>query len=376
VTTPKINLRRDPAAAAKPFRGEPIKVTPEREPPPGPKRRSANPTREAIPLSEVPPKRAAIPKYVALPESDDPLHRREALAQVLLDASTQRTFPLDVHQFFRLGDEWFDAGLKRMLGIRATKLHKEQLGRAPVKWRAKTGHRNENAVYPRGILEQAWAQLKEELGPELDKYRTTPYRKEPPSPEFVKWRMQQPETSGPREAERWVKTPIEPSGVEPTASAAPEMPFDAPNPYGIKLPKRLPKHLEKLADKLGREIEERQSKPREPMSREDFDRFIDEHMARNPKHSRAKVEDYFGHLLTGQTAMERMLVKQRACEYDENGHPLNEAARQEWDEWAEADEQSRHDWLDSHYRCTRLPWRSQWPHCPPYASRECARGQK
>jgi hypothetical protein len=49
------------------------------------------------------------------------LHRN-ALAQALLDASTQRTFPLTVHQFIRLGGVWFDAGFKRMLGIRSTKL--------------------------------------------------------------------------------------------------------------------------------------------------------------------------------------------------------------------------------------------------------------
>jgi hypothetical protein len=99
--------------------------------------------------------------------TDDILHRREALAQALLDASTQRTFPLTVHQFIRLGGVWFDAGFKRMLGIRATRLYVEMFGKQPDKVRARRCGRNLVAQYPRGILEQAWAQIVTELGSDI-----------------------------------------------------------------------------------------------------------------------------------------------------------------------------------------------------------------
>jgi hypothetical protein len=118
----------------------------------------------------------------------DLLHRREALAQALLEASTQFTFPLNVHQFLRLGDQWMDMGFKQMLGKRATKLYRKMFGEGPPKGRARGCGRNLIAVYPRGILEQAWTEIVTELGENIEQYRIEQYRKVPPSPELIEKR--------------------------------------------------------------------------------------------------------------------------------------------------------------------------------------------
>jgi hypothetical protein len=117
----------------------------------------------------------------------DELHRKAGLA-ALLAAQSERTFPLTVHQFIVLGGVWMDAGFKRMLGIRATKLHKALFGSAPERVRARGCGRNMVAIYPRGILEQALAEIVVELGQDIEDYKAQPYRKVPPSPELIEKR--------------------------------------------------------------------------------------------------------------------------------------------------------------------------------------------
>ena len=43
-------------------------------------------------------------------------------------------------------------------------------------------------LYPRGLLEEAWAQIVDELGTEIEHYKAKPYRKVPPSPELIEKR--------------------------------------------------------------------------------------------------------------------------------------------------------------------------------------------
>ncbi len=43
-------------------------------------------------------------------------------------------------------------------------------------------------LYPRGLLEEAWAQIVDELGTEIEDYKAKPYRKVPPSPELIEKR--------------------------------------------------------------------------------------------------------------------------------------------------------------------------------------------
>jgi hypothetical protein len=134
----------------------------------------------------------------------DELHRRAGLA-ALLAAQSERTFPLTVHQFIVLGGVWMDAGFKRMLGIRATKLHKALFGSAPERVRARGCGRNEVALYPRGILEAAWAQIIVELGANIEEYKRQPYRMVPPSAELIETRKRSRTTASEKEVQRWVK---------------------------------------------------------------------------------------------------------------------------------------------------------------------------
>jgi hypothetical protein len=141
----------------------------------------------------------------------DSLYRREDLAKALLEASTQFTFPLNVHQFLRLGDQWLNEGFHKKLGIRATKLYREVFGEAPPKARARGCGRNLVAVYPRGILEQAWVQIIDELGEYIDLYRITPHVKVPPSPELVTKRREAEKFKifdSEKSVQRWVKQPV------------------------------------------------------------------------------------------------------------------------------------------------------------------------
>jgi hypothetical protein len=53
-----------------------------------------------------------------------------------LAAQQQRSFPLTIHQFMRLGDEWWDDKFKKKLGYKATALHKKLFGgKLPAKVR-------------------------------------------------------------------------------------------------------------------------------------------------------------------------------------------------------------------------------------------------
>lgn len=139
------------------------------------------------------------------PAIDAVLDRREALAQALLDASHDLTFPMNVNQFFRLDGLWYPHWFKVQLGIRATKIHKAIFGRLPAKKRIKTGDRNETAHYPRGVLVQAFTELRSELGDELQP--ETPYRKVAPSQNLIDYRWWQPTNQSGAEAHRWVKVP-------------------------------------------------------------------------------------------------------------------------------------------------------------------------
>ena len=115
-----------------------------------------------------------------------------------LTAQSQRTFMLSVHQFFRLGDEWWNDRFSKKVARRATDLHKEMFNRLPQKTRmskrsGQTGLDQAATqwgfwvnLYPRGILEQAFAQIvKEVLEKEgeagLNAYRIEPFSKAPPS---------------------------------------------------------------------------------------------------------------------------------------------------------------------------------------------------
>jgi hypothetical protein len=139
------------------------------------------------------------------PAIDAVLDRREVLAQALLDASHDLTFPMNVNQFFRLDGLWYPHSFKVQLGIRATKIHKAIFGRLPMKKRVKTGDRNETAHYPRGILVQAFTELRDQLGADLEP--ATPYRKVAPSQNLIDYRWWQPTNQSGAEAHRWVKVP-------------------------------------------------------------------------------------------------------------------------------------------------------------------------
>jgi hypothetical protein len=110
-----------------------------------------------------------------------------------LQAQHERTFELTIHQFMRLGNEWWDERFKKMVGHRATAIFKEIFpGDRPTKRRMSkvrtpgatlTGDTRYWAnLYPRGVIEQAFAQVVEKLteAGTIDQYRVEPFRKEMP----------------------------------------------------------------------------------------------------------------------------------------------------------------------------------------------------
>ena len=110
-----------------------------------------------------------------------------------LQAQHERTFELTIHQFMRLGNEWWNEDFKKMVGHRATAIYKDIFdGALPTK-RRMSRMRTPDAtltkdtrywanMYPRGILEQAFAQVVEKLtkAGTIDQYRVEPFRKEMP----------------------------------------------------------------------------------------------------------------------------------------------------------------------------------------------------
>lgn len=114
----------------------------------------------------------------------------------LLAAQSERTFPLTVHQFMRLADEWWSQRFKVRMGKRASKLHKEILGKPPKMVRVNTDWRNKVGVFPRGILEQAFGQVMQEILDEagevgLNAERVEPFMKEPPTVGVIVERYEQ-----------------------------------------------------------------------------------------------------------------------------------------------------------------------------------------
>jgi hypothetical protein len=111
-----------------------------------------------------------------------------------LQAQHERTFELTLHQFMRLGGEWWNEDFKKMVGHRATAIFKEIFsGERPTKRRmskVRTPRATLTAdtrywanLYPRGVIEQAFAQVVEKLtkAGTIDRYRVEPFRKEMPS---------------------------------------------------------------------------------------------------------------------------------------------------------------------------------------------------
>jgi hypothetical protein len=110
-----------------------------------------------------------------------------------LQAQHERTFELTIHQFMRLGNEWWNEDFKKMVGHRATAIYKDIFdGALPTK-RRMSRMRTPGAtltedtrywanMYPRGVLEQAFAQVVEKLtkAGTIDQYRVEPFRKEMP----------------------------------------------------------------------------------------------------------------------------------------------------------------------------------------------------
>jgi hypothetical protein len=93
-----------------------------------------------------------------------------------LRAQHERTFELTIHQFMRLGNEWWNEDFKKMVGHRATAIFKEIFpGERPTKRRmskVRTPGATLTAdtrywanLYPRGVIEQAFAQVVEKLTP-------------------------------------------------------------------------------------------------------------------------------------------------------------------------------------------------------------------
>ena len=110
-----------------------------------------------------------------------------------LQAQHERTFELTLHQFMRLGGEWWNEDFKKMVGHRATAIFKEIFpGERPIKRRmskVRTPGATLTAdtrywanMYPRGVLERAFAQVVEKLtkAGTIDQYRVEPFRKEMP----------------------------------------------------------------------------------------------------------------------------------------------------------------------------------------------------
>jgi hypothetical protein len=65
-------------------------------------------------------------------------------------------------EFRRLRGELWDASFSSTLGKRAVKLYKEIYGKAPRLRRSRTADRNHVNLFPCGILEQVYEQLKNE----------------------------------------------------------------------------------------------------------------------------------------------------------------------------------------------------------------------
>jgi hypothetical protein len=110
-----------------------------------------------------------------------------------LQAQHERTFELTIHQFMRLGNEWWNEDFKKMVGHRATAIYKDIFDDALPTKRRMSRMRTPGAtltkdtrywanMYPRGILEQAFAQVVEKLtkAGTIDQYRVEPFRKEMP----------------------------------------------------------------------------------------------------------------------------------------------------------------------------------------------------
>jgi hypothetical protein len=143
--------------------------------------------------------------------ASDPLYRNRALAQALIDASTQATYPMNVHQFFRLTGGWWDHGFKIMVGIRAGRIFKTVMGEPAPRSRSKVGHRNEQQLIPRAIWEEAFIETKAYIianGGNLDDYRKEPYAKVPPTETEVAQRRYSRSTSSEPEVQRWTKMPL------------------------------------------------------------------------------------------------------------------------------------------------------------------------
>jgi hypothetical protein len=108
---------------------------------------------------------------------------------VELQAQRERTFLLTIHQFMRLDNEWWNEPFKKMVGHRATAIHKEMFGGRPFKQRmSKMRSPDEKLtadtrywvnLYPRGVIEQAFAQVVAKLtkAGTVDQYAVEPFRK-------------------------------------------------------------------------------------------------------------------------------------------------------------------------------------------------------
>lgn len=68
---------------------------------------------------------------------------------------------LTTQQFMKLGGEKWERGFLVRVGLKASTLHHELLGKAPKKQRSNVrgAHRNRVGLYPCGILEQAYQQV-------------------------------------------------------------------------------------------------------------------------------------------------------------------------------------------------------------------------
>jgi hypothetical protein len=75
----------------------------------------------------------------------------------------KRSTMLTTRQFMKMkGDNWSHR-FSVLVGLRASKLHREILGKPPRFRRVKTDWRNKTAVFHHGILEQAFAQVQDEI---------------------------------------------------------------------------------------------------------------------------------------------------------------------------------------------------------------------
>jgi hypothetical protein len=108
---------------------------------------------------------------------------------VELQAQRERTFLLTIHQFMRLDNEWWNEPFKKMVGHRATAIHKEIFGGRPFKQRMSKMRTPDEKLtadtrywvnlYPRGVIEQAFAQVVAKLTKEgtVGEYMVEPFRK-------------------------------------------------------------------------------------------------------------------------------------------------------------------------------------------------------